>query len=138
MSVSTKSGGCSKSCIPCQPKNIQVFDGQVSTAGGSGTMGDAADALCPGADDACKASLAKKIADAIRSHLPWSPFGDTCYECNDLTVNMSSAKCECGEFTGDINIAGAGSPGSVASACKEVPCGAQPCGGPGQPPCGQS
>lgn len=124
MSTSKKSGGCGE-CIPCNPKNAQAY-GTVSTVGGAGTMGDVADALCADADDACKADLAKQIADAIRDQLPSSWFGETCYECNDLTVNMSSAKCSCGKFTGKVSVAGAGSPGSVMAACKEVQCGAEP------------
>jgi hypothetical protein len=126
MSVSKKSGGGSRKCIPCQPSTKQVYGG-ISTVGGYGIVGPAAaEALCPGADDDCKESLANAIADAIRNQLPFSPFGETCYECEDLTVTITSAACVDGEFTGNVVVAGAGSFGAVLNACKEIPCGAQP------------
>ena len=125
MSVSKKSGGGSHKCIPCQPDTKQVY-GIVSNVGGSGTMGDAADSLCPGADDDCKESLANAIADAIRNQLPFSLFGETCYECKDLTVTVTRAECVDGKFTGNVVVAGAGSFGAVQNACKEIPCGARP------------
>ena len=126
MSVSKKSGGGSHKCIPCSPDTKQVY-GVISTVGGTGTVGiAAAEALCADADPDCKESLANKIADAIRGQLPFSLFGDTCYECEDLTVTITSASCVDGEFTGNVVVAGAGSFGAVSNACREIPCGVQP------------